>query len=271
MKIQANHLVLCISLIAILAGCQTSNSKQEATKDLSLEESTSLSIATSHLNNSRPDKAIEELKPLLQENPNHYQALNMTGLAHLALSNGSRAQELFQKAISIRPEIAISVNLSSAYLQNKRFRDAEKLLNQMLKDPKFQEYEHKERIYHNIGLALSNLKKPLSAKVYLDRAVHENPLFYLSHMELASLNFKLKRPADALASLEKARFACPTCFPPVQGQIKWYQSKGDSRMVKRILRDYKMTEGVTMKDRQSLAELESTMTSLLADPAALEG
>jgi Tfp pilus assembly protein PilF len=250
---------LCLlSLILSHTACQTSS--HQAINDESsdnIESKTSLAVAASYIDAGRPDKALGELKGLLEKSPNNVEALNLNGLAHLSLNNPTKAAKTFERAWKIESQTATGVNLSSAYIQLKKYADAEKILTNLIKRNNKPAYAHRERIYHNYGLLAIKTKRLNLAENMFKKATEENPMFHLSHMELYTVYAERRKHALALTQLERARFACPTCYAPIAEQVKWYRSMGDERMARRVIQDYKLTEGLSMNDRRRAHDLEN--------------
>lgn len=260
--------IALFSLILVAAGCQTTSPSSEggssaASKDMT---ATSLSVAASYLDSGRPDKAMHELQPLLEQYPNNIEALNLMGITQLALHNPNRAVLHLEKAWRLKPTSAVGVNLSSSYLELKRPRDAEKIIIILAQRKEKPTYPYKERIYHNYGLvALQTGRMQLAEKMF-KRAVEENPMFYLSHMQLATMYTERKKPALAQKQLESARFACPHCFDPMEALVKIHAAKGDQKMARQLIQDYKLTEGLAAYDRRRVRELENTLYNTAQKP-----
>lgn len=247
-----------ISVILTLTACQTGNPAPENRSDLAGKDevATSLSISASFLDAGRPDKAMDELNPVLRAHPDDTDALNLMGITQLALANPRRAAVHLERAWKIKGSSAIGVNLSSAYIELKRYAEAEKLLKNLVNRKESPAYKHRERIYHNYGLLFERTNRLVAAEKQYRKATEENPTFPLSRLQLAKLYQEQKKPQLAIKELEAARFACPQCYDPTASLVKIYADRGDVPKARLMLRDYRMTEGLTAYDRNRSFALE---------------
>jgi Tfp pilus assembly protein PilF len=249
-----------ISLILVTTSCQTSTPQGDDNSKASNSQNVSLSIAISYLDAGRPDKAMHELEGVLSEKPNYLEALNLMGLAQLALSNPKKAVSYLEKAWKIDPKAAVGVNLSSAYLEVGRNTNAEKIIKQILSRKEATPYKHKERLYHNYGLVADRTNRAVLAEKMFKRAVEENPMFYMSHLQLAYIYKEKKKPDLALKQLESARFACPSCFEPLKEIVKINIEKGEVNLARQLIHEYKVTEGISVVDRKKVSDLENQIS-----------
>jgi len=154
------------------------------------------------------------------------------------------------------------VNLSSAYIETDRFKDAEKILSQFIKQRKNLSYDHPERIYHNYGLLAEKTNRSVLAESMFKKAVEENPMFYMSHMQLVRIYRDKRKPSLLQKQLEAARFACPICYEPMADLVELHNQKGDILTARQLIQDYKLTEGVAQADRKRLLILENRLIEL---------
>ncbi|MCX6125256.1 MAG: hypothetical protein NTV34_11005 [Proteobacteria bacterium] len=250
---------LALSLILALPACQTpSGEDHDNSKVTGADEfANSLLVAASYLDGGRPDKAMNELQTLLAQKPNNIDALNLMGITQLALRNPRRAVLHLEKAWGMKKASAIGVNLSSAYYDLDRNRDAEKIINVILARKETPPYPHRERIFHNYGLIAEKTGRGLLAEKMFQNAVEQNPMFHISHMQLARIYKEKNRGSLVSKHLEAARFGCPACFEPLESLVKFNISKGETKLARLMIQDYKLTEGLSQQDRRRLADLES--------------
>jgi Tfp pilus assembly protein PilF len=252
-------------LVLIFYSCaspdNSSDPSEPSEETTAADTKTSLSLALSFIDGGRPDKAMYELNHVLSKNPNNFEALNLMGLTQLALSNPKSAANYLEQAWRISPSCATAVNLSSAYIELKRFKDAEKILVSSIKRKEKPEYSHKERLYHNLALVMENTGRSVLAEKMFMKAVEINPMFHLSHMQLVAIYKEKRKEKLQLKHLEAARFSCPTCFEPLELQVNLQLSRGNIRTAKRLIQDYKLTDGISMQDRRRINDLESHLKS----------
>lgn len=247
-----------MSVILTFAACQTTNPAPENRSDMAGKEevATSLAVSASFLDAGRPDKAMQELKGVLANHPNDTDALNLMGITQLALGNPRRAVVHLENAWKHSNSSAIGVNLSSAYIELKRYSEAEKLLKSLLARKETPAYAHRERIFHNYGLVLEKTNRMVAAEKQYRNASEENPTFPMSRMQLARIYQEQKKIPLAIKELEAARFACPQCYEPTAVLVKIYADRGEVPKARLMLRDYRMSEGLAAFDRNRSFALE---------------
>jgi tetratricopeptide (TPR) repeat protein len=253
--------VLCCAAVCFFSACATTQSAKQSNPALD-DNQMSLSLAASYLDAGRPDKAMNELTIFLRREPNSIEGLNLMGLAHLALSNPQKAVMYLEKAWKADQRPAIGVNLSSTYMELKRYKDAERIVKQALQIEQTKSYNHKERLYHNLALVNLKFNRAINAEKLFKRAIEENPMFYQSHMQLASLYREQRKNDLALKHLESSRFACPACFEPVKEMVLIHAGLNQMTKARGLISDYRITEGITVNDRRRLAELEAKVNKI---------
>lgn len=185
-------------------------SDKEVNADKLLE--TNYNFAQKQIDTGQPEHALQTLRPLLTQFPDKPSLLNMVGLSYLALSNPLRARVFFQKALNLEKNPTYALNLSSAHIALGSYRAAEKLLEPLLKD---KNYPYKERLYHNYALTFEKRKNYKKAILLYNKAIDENPSYYLSYVQLAKIYKNTHQRHSAVLSYEKAVRSCPICFDAV--------------------------------------------------------
>jgi len=201
------------------------------------------------LDSGRPEAALQNLRVLLRQYPEDAELHNLMGLAQLALKNPARAIHHFLSAYKIDEQSATALNLSSAYLEGGDYSKAIKLLNSLMKETGKDAYPYKERVLHNLGYAHLKQGDMAKARGYFLSALAENPAFYPSHLELARLYEKTKRPALAAKSYRQAIDYCDVCLEPVESLARVYMKLGKATEARRTLIRYAKIEGVSPADR----------------------
>ena len=228
-----------------LTSCQTLQPKSEHDKAARILESQK-ALVRSSLDSSRPEAALQQLRPLLVKYPKDAGLHNLMGLAQLALKNPSRAIRHFRSAYKLDQAPAAALNLSSAYIEAGQYKGATALLKTMLKQQGDKAYPMKERIYHNLGYANLRQKNNKAAIHWFGEALAENPSFFPSHMELARLYEAKGRAKLARSSYGKALNYCEVCFDPIYAitmiDLKTGYAARASHLVRQYLKNPKLTE-----------------------------
>lgn len=244
----AKKLFVILSLAFALKACQTPAPEAgPENKELALVEKQK-QLVRSALDEGKPEQALGALRPMLREFPNDPGLHNLMGLTQLALRNGTRAAKHFQTAYKLDQKVATGLNLSSALIENGEHENAVKLLNALLKKADKDEYQYKERIYHNLGLTYGLQKRNALAEKWYKEALEENPTYFPSHLELAKVYEKTKRPAMAMKEYRRSMDYCLVCFEPVQALSNLYIKNGRFADARKILMGYSRIEGVAPQD-----------------------
>ncbi len=93
-------------------------------------------------------QALEEFNKALENDPDSYEAHNGKGMTYLAIGMIDRAEDEFKKALELKKDYTDAMyNLGYLYIIKKRYKDASKLFERIIKDP----------LYRNTNAALSYL------------------------------------------------------------------------------------------------------------------
>lgn len=257
----AKKLFVILSLAFALPACQTSGpASDQPSKEQALVEKQKLLVRTT-LDEGKPETALATLRPLLREHPSDAGLQNLMGLTQLALRNAPRAIKHFQAAYKLDHAVATGLNLSSAYLETGDYDKAVKLLQALAKQAERDEYQYKERIFHNTGLAYAKQKRAALAEKWYQEAIEENPTFFPSHLELAKLYEATKRPAMAMKSYRRSMDYCLVCFEPVQALSTLYVKNNRYADARRILISFGRQEGVSSEDLKRASRMLKTVTA----------
>jgi Tfp pilus assembly protein PilF len=253
----AYTLVVTFSLILGMTGCQTLNNNQDKTGKV--ESNTDLSIAAAFLESGQPDKAMFELRLVLEREPKNIRAQTLMGLSQLALKNPRKAVQHLESAWNIAPTAVNALNLSSAYIESGQLDKAQKIITKGLSLKEAPPYRNVERFYHNLGLVAEKRGALVAAEKSYRKALEENPTFYLSRSRLASLLEEQKKYDSAKIQWEQARLSCPGCFEATERLAAYYKSHDDLKTALGIVQDYRRIEGLKLSDAKNAEELESQL------------
>lgn len=254
---QGNHrllyLIVTLSLMLTITNCQTIPNEKE--DEISAEEElieTRLALAKTQLDKGQPEQALVTLQPLLKKHKDNSMVLAVTGLAHLALSNPIKATQLLKKAYDLNPSGRSALNLSSALISMGSLIKARKIL---FKSLEYKDYNHRERIYHNIAVTFEKDNKLNEAINYYQKALYENPTYYQSLFRLGLVYKQKKENMQAIKTLEKATTFCRICLEPVKELASLYINNHQANRAVKMLGLYLKNKELTKTDRKEAQKL----------------
>ncbi len=159
--------------------------------------------AVAYYKQGRYDRAIQELKPDLDANPDWEFGHRLMGLCYLNLKNNALAIASLTRAVQLKSTaFAAYQGLAQANYNIGRFDNCIQALNdgaQYAKEPSEQYYLHYLR-----GSASYRLEKFAEAAADLTEAVRLRPGEWTAYSQLCICYYNLDRPYEALEALQKA-------------------------------------------------------------------
>lgn len=229
---------------------------KEGGEDEKLEKliETKVLLAQNKLERGRAQLALPELRELNRKYPKSPMVLNMLGLVHLALKNYSKALESLQAACRLESgKVAFGLNLSSVYLS---LNEASKARELLLKLSQNETYAYKERILHNIALSYEQEKNWKEAEAYYQEALIENPVYYLSMVNLAKVYHRQSFIKKAFKTYKKASQYCPICYEAKEKLALFYVKKKQISKALNLLNYYLSIKEVTPEDKNKARKLK---------------
>jgi len=137
---------------------------------------------------------------VLQQQPDHFDALHLLGVIARQTRRTDRGVELIKRAMGLNPNVAeVHNNLGNALGDLKRPAEAMASYDRAIAlKPDFAE------AHYNRGNALWDLKRPAEALASYDKAITLKPDYAAAHYNRGNVLWDLKRPAEALASYDRA-------------------------------------------------------------------
>ena len=233
------------ALLACASACQSikRNSKQDR-----LIKSQQR-IITNYLNAGMPAQAHQELRNVLAKFPDNPDFLRLMGVTQLALNNTGKAILYLEKVYELEPNITHGLNLSSAYIAANKYPAAQTLLLELLDDA--DDYQYKERLYHNLALIHEHRRKMRTAEKYYLKALSENPSYYLSLLKLGILYKEHHRHKKAILYLNQAKNFCRKCYEPVNHLAATYLKIKQPNLAVKELTVYSRLTGLEYQERQN--------------------
>ena len=146
------------------------------------------------------EAAIGLLERALDHDPGFSQALVNLGVALRRSGQPERAEESLRRALEEDPgELAAASNLAALYLAQGRRAEAEPLLERVAGHLRRNPFHH-----FRLGLKAGREERWEAALGHLREAVRRRPEEALFHLELARIQVRVGRPAQARSSLDRA-------------------------------------------------------------------
>ena len=261
-KMNNNLLLLTLSTIMSISGCQSLDHDQSSVQD-KLE--TRKQIVINSLDSGNAGQALKEVRPLLDEYPNNAEILNLNGLIQLAINNNNKAIEVMEKAHSLQPEnITFVLNLSSAYIQGHHYAKGTKILKETIASEAVKSYRYRERLFHNLGLIAELSGDSIRSERWYGRALEENPTNFLTLLRMARIYETTHRSRLALDQLETAKGACIRCVEPIEGMIRILLKQKKISTAKALLAGYEKNESLTDDDTRRIVEMKNMIAKFQA-------
>jgi type IV pilus assembly protein PilF len=141
--------------------------------------------------------ALDEVNIALKSKPDYYQAYNVLGLISMDLSENTKAEDAFRRALAIAPNDSDTLNNYGWFLcQTKREREAIPQFMAALKNPL---YATPSKPYLNAGVCAEQMGDSAGAEDYYRKAFSLDPGSPGAMMHLGDLYYKRNE-------MDKARF-----------------------------------------------------------------
>lgn len=247
--------LFAIFTLVHLIGCLSFQSSSAQKKNEEVLES-QLGIVVNYLEQGKPERAHVELRNLLKENPKNPKILNLMGLTNLAFGKPQIAETYFRKALDQDNDPRYVLNLSSAFIEAKKYGKAADLLKARLKAGTG-EYPFPERFYHNLGFAYAKSNKLATARKYYSKALDINPAYYPTLLELGQTYRTSGDQQKAEHYFLQARDACINCYAPVRILVDARTQRGQTADAATLLKDFLQRKNLLAKDRNEATLLLS--------------
>ena len=150
--------------------------------------------------NGNFDEALSFYNKILAAQPNHYDALNLSGAIAIVNKNYKLANDLLFKAITIKPNQANAhFNRGIALQELKKYKEAIICYDNAIKIK-----ENYYSAYCNRGQVFLKLKKIDAAISDFNKAIREQPNFPQAHLDLGVAFLKAEDYSQAIISFDRA-------------------------------------------------------------------
>jgi tetratricopeptide (TPR) repeat protein len=193
---------LLIGLILAFAGCAV----------LSAPVWADYKQAVAYYNQGRFDKAIQELKPDLDQNPDWEFGHRLLGLCYLGLKNNALAVSSLSRAIQLKSAaFSTYYGLGEAYFNMQKYDNCITALNQgePLANKERDPEKEKGKLCKLRGTAYYRLGRWSDALGDLTNVVRSNQADWTDYLVLGDCYYKLDRADEAIQTLEKVQSMKP--------------------------------------------------------------
>src|SRR5438093_5290929 len=180
--------------------------------------------AVQYYSQQRYDKAIQEIKPDLDLNPEWEFGHRLMGLCYLNLKNNALAIASFTRAVQLKSkEFTTYQGLGQAYFNMQKFDNCVQILNQ---GEQFAADADKYKLHHLRGSAHYRLEKFNEAVNDLTAAIRSQSADWTDFSQLGIAFYSLNRYDDAIPPLLKALAMKPMHNATTEFLGKCYFKKG---------------------------------------------
>ena len=236
-------------MIITLFACQTIEKDSPAEKRKKEILDTQKSLVVSFINKGMPHLALKELRVLVRKNPKEPDLLNLMGLTQLSLNNPKVAIDYFKRSYKEKESIPVALNLSSAYINLRKYKKAVFLLKKTQKTKVYQDYSYPERINHNIALAYEKSNQNKLAIKYYKQALSYNPVYYLSLMRLGELYRRNGKVKTSMKYFYRAKTSCAVCYDPIRSLSYNYIALGSPKKAIPLVKNYLKVKEISPKNK----------------------
>jgi tetratricopeptide (TPR) repeat protein len=159
--------------------------------------------AVAYYNQRQFDKAIQELKPLLDKNPDWEPGHRVVGLCYLNLKNNALAIVELSRAVQLKSkEFVTYEGLAQAYFSSDRLDSCVQTLTQG--EPFAKEQNEQYSLHHLRGSSYYRLQKYDEAVSDLTEAIRIRSSEWVDYSQLGVAYYNLARYDEAVQTLQKA-------------------------------------------------------------------
>lgn len=200
-------------LSLLLAGCAQQGVMQQPTtpegSDAQYRAKTHTELASGYFARAQYGVAMEEVTEALRADASYAPAYNMLGLVYMELREDKQAEQAFTRALSYSPMDSDAHNNYGWFLCSRnRFDESLKHFLAAVKNPL---YTTPEKAFLNAGICSAKKGDDVGAEDFLLKALRAQPQQPQALYNLAQLNFRQGRHAEARSYLSRyAQVASPT-------------------------------------------------------------
>jgi len=192
-------LSLLLAALSLTAGCATTAGPSEESRKKAAQINANL--GANYLRQGSLDLANEKLQKALRQDDENVDAHATYALLQMELGKPAEARRHFREALSLSPDDPELHNNYGTFLCNQE--DYEVGIEQFLRAAENRLYNTPEYAYANAGVCAVDAGRPQEARQYLRQALEMEPRLPSALRELAQLEFRSGRTAEARSYLER--------------------------------------------------------------------
>ncbi len=191
--------LLSLALVISLEGCTSTPVKDQKSKENLAD--TYVQLGAGYMQEGNYQTALAKLQKALTLDPNNPRAHDVLGLVYSQMGDKNTAEQQFKEALSLAPDDSGILNNYGQFLcQLGRTEEAEQMFAKALANPL---YEKLELVHTNAGLCAARNNDLAGAEQHLREALRINPQLSVALLEMARINYQLKKYLPARGYLER--------------------------------------------------------------------
>lgn len=241
----------------LLAGCETVPSEgldaspEPKTTNKLAEVQTKLGIG--YLREGKLELAFNRLTKALDADSSYSTAHNAMGTLQERLGNSERAEEHFERAVSLNPtDSSAQINYGGLLCRSGRQKEGEQRFLQALKNSL---YDRPEVAYNNAGICMQSAGDLNKAETYFRSALERNPRIPTALAGMAQISFAQERYLPARAYLQRyqetARLDSEALWLGVQVERELGDNKASADYARRLREDFPDSNETRLLDSAS--------------------
>jgi len=216
-----------------------------------------LQIATEYIKNEKYPAALKELLIAEDLSPRNPTVQANLGLVYFMRERYGLAEKHYNNAITIKPDFTEAKNdLARAYIEIGKYKKAEILLNDVLKDLTYADFS---KAYANYGVLEFKRKNYNNALIYLKKSLEKDRENCYTQVYLGRSHLELKNTTYAVSQLDKA---IPFCEQINSDEAHFYSAIALYRNNQKDLSKFRFEEllrifpaGLNVEKAQKMLEL----------------
>lgn len=199
--------------------------------------------------------AQSDLIPLKKKFPDNPDLITLSGFVDITLGNNERAIKSMHQAYRLDPSPSSLLNLSSAYIADKRYHVALKVIQDGLIMSEQQGNTEIGRLFHNRGYVYEMTHRvELAIKSYKE-ALYHIPGYLQTLHRLTMLYDSLGRQNESIPYYQRYTYFCRGCFEPVEKLVLYYLKSGDRQVATQVMSHYLNNPELSQKNKQKAQRL----------------
>jgi len=179
-------LILAFLMSIFLSACTYSGSDMDSEQSARAAD-INARLGVGYLRQGKYDIAKEKLEKALSQDPNNADIYHYLAELYRRVDEPELAEGYYQRALDYNENDSALMNNYSVFLcGQKKYKEANKYFNKVMKDPV---YQRKDLVYENMGLCAKSQGNLFLAEKHLNKALAMNPRLPNTILNLAQISF----------------------------------------------------------------------------------